>query len=173
MIKDINANVADADNATQMAATAVTNPKEGSNKKVRREIAPVWKVVRMGNVKFDAQLMKYQNTETKRDCLNESIAKYYRDLLGFWLDFRTHAARLVDSKRFRKCCEDRGLNIQSVAEHVVFEGSAVVNRVIRYGVDAILGERIMMFNTPIYKDEAKLYSQSAESKGRGSRKGAA
>ena len=166
MITSINGSVADANKATQTVATATPEPKGGSNKKVRREIAPVWKVVRMGQRKFNAQLAKNQNTDTKRDCLNECAPKCYEDRLRFWADFRTHAARLVDSKKFDKCCVDRGLSVQAVAEHVTFEGSAVLNRVIRNGAEAILGERIMMFKSPICRDEAHLYLQEAESKER-------
>lgn len=166
MTTSINGSVADANKATQTVATATSETKVVSNKKVRREIAPVWKVVKMGQRKFNAQLTKNQNTDTKWDCLNECSPKCYDDRLRFWTDFRTHAARLVDSKRFDKCCGERGLNVQAVAEHVVFEGSAVLNRVIRNGVEATLGERIMMFHSPIYKDEANLYHEVAESKER-------
>lgn len=166
MTASINGSVADANKATQTVATATPETKDGSNKKKRREIAPVWKVVRMGHRKFNAQLTKNQNTDTKWDCLNECAPKCYEDRLEFWADFRTHAARLVDSKRFDKCCSDRGLNVQAVAEHVVFEGSAVLNRVIRNGVEATLGERIVMFHSPIYKDKANLYHKEAESKER-------
>ncbi len=160
--------VADVDVAQPVATATNNNQTEnlkGNDKpKKRREIAPVWKVVKEGSKKFAAQLEKHKNPETKRECLNECVSKHYQDRLRFWQDFRTQSDRLVDSKKFEKCCTSRGLDVQTVAEHVVFEGSVVLNRVIRYGVDAILGERIMMFKKPIYNDENKLYVQSAEGK---------
>ena len=144
-------------------------PEKPTKKKARRVIAPVWQVVKAGHRMFDAQLTKNQNTETKHDCLNECVSEStcYRDQLEFWLDFKTQAARLEDSKKFGKCCDERGLNPIAVAEHVAFEGSVVLNRVLRYGVEAVLGERIMMFKSPIYQDEANLYSQVVESEERG------
>lgn len=154
--------------ATQPVATAAVETKVISKKRARREIVPVWKVVRMGHRKFNAQLTKNQNTDTKWDCLNECVSKCYEDRLEFWTDFRTQAERLVDSKKFEKRCSERKLNVQAVAEHVVFDGSAVLNRVIRNGLEATLGERIMMYNSPIYKDEAKLYHSIGESKERDS-----
>ncbi len=157
--------VADA-NATQTVATAISETKVISNKKVRREIPPVWKVVKMGHRKFNAQLAKNQNTDTKWDCLNECAPKCYEDTLEFWMDFRTQAERLTDSVKFNKCCKERKLDVKAVAEHVVFEGSAKLNRVIRDGVESVLGERLMMYHSPIYRDDAKLYSRFAESKGR-------
>lgn len=57
--------IADANKATQTVATATSETKIVSNKKVRKEIAPVWKVVRMGHRKFNAQLAKNQNADTK------------------------------------------------------------------------------------------------------------
>lgn len=171
--------VADVE-ATQQVTTVANNETttpQGKGKgqsnvsdKPRRVTAPVWKVLKAGSKKFDAQLAKTQTTETKRDCINDCVSKHYQDPLVFWMDFRTHADRLVDSKKFTKCCEGKGLDVQSVAEHVTFLGSAKINRVLRYGVEAVFGERIMMYNEPIYLDEANLYSKSTESKGQGADK---
>lgn len=162
MENEIIKSVAEADKAVaQMAATvAPTKNTDTKKKRVRRVISPVWRVMKSGNRKFNAQLSIFQNTETKWECLNESASKFYSDRGDFWADFRTQAARLVDSKRFEKCCRDNRLDVQAVAEHVAFEGNAMVNRVIRNGLEVTFGERIMMYQRPIYRDDANLYQQA-------------
>lgn len=125
--------------------------KRGSGKK-----APVWKVLDKARKTFDAQLTK--NVEIKRQCIKVSIKEHYKDELRFWLDFKSQTERLLDSKSFERYCTDRNLKPEVVAEHVVYESETVMKRVLNDGIESVMGERVVMFTQPLFKDENQLYS---------------
>ena len=67
------------------------------------------------------------------------------------MDFRQERERLVDSKRFCETCMALRLAHNDVADHVVFEGKGVVEKVLKEGLQ-IVGEKVHMFNDPLWKD---------------------
>lgn len=113
--------------------------------------SPRAQVCRAGKRMFSAQLDK--NTETKRRCLECNIQRYYgEDAPRFWLEMKAEAEKLCDSKRFCKYCEDLGLNPQSVAEHLLVEGTSIAKRVLKEGFDFLHGTE-MLFDAPLVLDE--------------------
>jgi len=130
--------------------------KETKTVKGRGKKAPVWKVLGRSRRKFDAQLTK--DNDVKRQCIAFCIGEYYSDELRFWLDFKSHTEKLLDSMSFRKYCENRSLKPAIVAEHLVYEGESVVKKVLCDGIEPVMGERVMMFTQPLFIDEQRLYS---------------
>lgn len=45
---------------------------------------------------------------------------------------------------------------ENVADHTVFEGKAVVEKVLKEGLQ-ILGDKVQMFNCPLWKDSENLF----------------
>lgn len=145
------------------AKSAYSNKNE-KNGKGRGKKAPVWKVLNSSRTKFDAQVTK--DTNVKRVCIEACIGKHYRDDLRFWLDFKTQSERLTDSVRFNAYCESRGLDPKNVSQHIVFESETKVNKVLRDGVASVMGERVMMFSQPLFRDKNNLYTDGG-SEGQG------
>lgn len=120
---------------------------------------PVYRVIKKARTLQLKQLV--QSGESKAACLNAVVAKcddIYPDKLRFDIDFRAERERLTDSKRFCRECESRGLVPENVADHTVFEGKAVVEKVLKDGLQ-VLGEKVQMFNCPLWKDSENLFSQ--------------
>jgi hypothetical protein len=106
-----------------------------------------------------------QNTKTKRETLNLAVRlcpKYYSDTFRFWQDLLDEANILLDSNRFNKYCNDvLKLDPQAVAEHLVVEGKATVNKVLKEGLENY-GEKARMFSERLYVDTRKLYDVKNE-----------
>ena len=123
---------------------------------------PVYQVLKKARNLQLKQLV--QNGESKAACIKATVAKcsdIYPDALRFDMDFRAERERLTDSKRFSSACEAKGLKPTEVADHVVFEGKAIVEKVLKEGLQ-ILGDKVQMFNCPLWKDQFNLFSQPAE-----------
>lgn len=157
-----------ANSEAQKSAVNTQGNQGGNNiiaaepvKKAKRAytVPPVYQVGRRAKALFARQLV--QSGETKRQCLAVALQqsnKVYPDALRFWSDFRAERDRLTDSKRFCSECETRGLVPANVADHVVCEGKAVLNKVLKEGLQT-LGESVQMFNTPLWKDSFNLYKK--------------
>ena len=127
---------------------------------VRRHVNPLYVVINRYKKIYAAYDESMQNTETKRASLNIAIGmskKYYPDRFRFWQDLLDEANILLDSRRFNTSCEEMKLDPQAVAEHLVVEGKATVNRVLKLGLENY-GEKAMMFNQRLYDDTRTLYS---------------
>ena len=120
----------------------------------KRGSSPFSSVLKSARAQFKKQVE--HNTETKRKCIENNISRYYADPLRFWLDFKNETKVLLDSMEFNRYCNEIGLNPEYVAEHVVYEGKKLRNNVIENGLN-VLGERVMMFNAPLYVDTEELY----------------
>jgi hypothetical protein len=157
--KDI-ANIAKA-NAEANNAYVSTDEKKIVHRK-KRQVNPFYSVIRKFKQIFAAYDESEQNTKTKRQCLNLAARMrpdLYPDTLRFWMDLRTEARLLTDSLRFRRDCCDLCLNFQSVAEHLVCEGKATVNKVLKVGLLDGVGDRVMMFADPLYVDNNQLFGK--------------
>ena len=142
-----------AENASaQVESKNVKSTKTKAPKK--RGASPFSLVLKKARAQFGRQVDK--NTETKRKCIEENIKKCYADPLNFWLDFKDETKVLLDSMEFNRYCNEIGLNPEYVAEHVVYEGKKLRNNVIENGLN-VLGERVMMFNAPLYVDTEGIY----------------
>ena len=124
---------------------------------------PVFSVIRLAKRVFSAYPTTEQNTETKRASINLAVgmSAKYSDCQRFWQDLRNEASILTDSIRFNKACKDWMLEPQNVAEHLVFEGKATINKVLKEGL-ASFGEKARMFVAPLYDDKYGLYDKEAK-----------
>lgn len=134
------------------------NAKTGARHSSRT--APVYSVLTKARAQYKRQIT--QNVETKRECIKMNISAYYDDALRFWLDFENETKDLLDSKRFCEKCEEIGIKPHDAAEHVVFEGKSIKNRVWKNGLEATLGDKARMFNAPLYEDKEGIYGKKQE-----------
>ena len=152
-------------NAQALTGNTTANDGASSTSSSRtHKVQPVYQVITRGRHAFESQLVKDGNT--KRTCLKVALIKssaLYPDPLRFSLDFHTERERLVDSKSFCDACRTLNLVPEYVADHVVFEGKSKMNTVLRDGLQA-LGDRVRMFNTPLWEDDEKLFLPAAEVK---------
>lgn len=119
------------------------------------------------NRQFKRYSKKFQNTEAKIACIEDNIDRYYDDSLRFWANLKDEAKDLLDSIRFNETCRKLGLDPGNVAQHIIFEGKAVKNKVLLNGLDD-MGELIKAFDAPLFKDnghilEDKVSQKEAES----------
>jgi hypothetical protein len=132
-----------------------------SSKSSRRHVNPLYVVIRRFHNVYDAYDENMQNTETKRMALNLAIGMsrtYYPDRFRFWQDLLDEANILLDSKRFCNSCAEMNLDPQAVAEHLVVEGKATLNQVLKLGLENY-GEKAKMFHERLYVDTRNLYSK--------------
>ena len=116
---------------------------------------------------FMRQMKK--DTATKQQCLEASVAalpELYPDTLRFELDFRKERERLIDSKRFNDACKALNLDPVNVADNVVFEGKGTLEKVLKEGLQ-VLGERVHMFQAPLWVDTQSLYPTEQQQKEEG------
>lgn len=177
MAKEINATVpqgtdnqaikaADDTRSNQGVTTnIIPNKPDGHNggkpKRVYRP-QPVYQVLRKARLLFRRQLE--QSSETKAKCIDAALAAspdLYPDKLRFELDFRAERERLTDSKRFCSECKALKKVPENVADNAVFEGKAMVDKVLKQGVRVALGEFIHMYVKPLWKDSQNLYEMNA------------
>lgn len=124
----------------------------------------IWMTLNRARRKFYQQLKATQNIATKIACIDEVAQEVYKsDHKMVWYDLLKESKRLTNLIDFNEYCHSLQRNPAFVAQHVAFEGSGVVNKVIRYGVESALGDRILAYDEPLYNpvkirgllDEAK------------------
>ena len=153
---DVNGDNGSNPNFSPSSGVIVVTPKR------TYKIKPLYKVLRKAKRLYYNQVDK--SVENKIKCINTALASYdnlYPDALRFQLDFRQERERLVDSNRFRDACKNLRLAHNDVADHVVFEGKGVVEKVLKEGLQ-IVGEKVRMFNKPLWDDTEKLYQAKPE-----------
>ena len=149
-------------NATAASANSVNSDvttKTSSSKKRTYKPQPVYYILSKSRQMFKWQLEK--DSATKVACMDAALAanpQKYSDKLRFELDFRAERDRLTDSKRFCSACKDLGLDPINVADHVVFEGKTILEKVLKNGLQ-VLGENVRMFNEPLWVDSEDLYKK--------------
>ena len=149
-------------NGTTESANSVNgdeNTKKVMPKKRTYKPQPIYYILGKSRQQFMWQLEK--DSATKVACMEAALAanpKMYSDRLRFELDFKAERDRLTDSKRFCLACETLGLEPKNVADHVVFEGKAVLEKVLKNGLQ-VLGEKVRMFNEPLWVDSEDLYKE--------------
>ena len=146
---------------------AASNASKGKtamsqNKKSSRRVNPVYVVIRKFKDLWSAYDEDMQTTKTKRATLNMAVRlcpKYYSDCFRFWQDLLDEANLLLDSKRFEKACSAWKLEPKAVAEHLVCEGKATLNKVLKEGLENY-GQKARMFTERLYDDSRNLYSNT-------------
>jgi hypothetical protein len=161
-----NGDVSGLKSAGDAAFNASKGVTEGKKTKKTRsnKVNPLYVPIRKFWSLFKAYDEGMQNTNTKREMLNLAVRlcpKYYSDTFRWWQDLLDEANIALDSIRFNRDCEALGLNPQAVAEHLVVEGKATLNMVLKYGIQ-IYGEKVRMFSERLYKDDRQLYAKSTD-----------
>lgn len=133
-----------------------SSDKKKNAPKRKNKVQPVYAVLTKARKQYAQQVDKKVGNKIK--CIEANIAPHYADPLRFWLDFKTEAYVLLDSKRFCSDCDKKKANPEYVAEHLVFEGKKVVAKVLKEGV-VNYGENIVKFNAPLFIDNENLYNQ--------------
>lgn len=145
------------------AASNAPKKSEIKTKKTRKS-NPFYIVVRLFQELFGAFESADQNTENKRAALNMALSlrkSYYPDRLRFWQELLDEANILLDSKKFCDSCRKLGLEPQAVAEHLVVEGKAKWQKVLKEGL-VNYGEKVMMFRERLYQDSYNLYASRGD-----------
>lgn len=104
---------------------------EGSNKK-RPAIKLIWRILGKAKHTFNAQIEK--TNEVKLACLKKFAGGTCYDLQKFHGTYMEQVERMTDSKRYCKDAEAAGCDPTILATHIVFLGSATVNRVLKLGL---------------------------------------
>lgn len=151
-----------------MTETSVNKIEAQAAKKVKgaktSKTPAVWMTLNRARRKFYQQLKATQNNATKIACIDEVAQEVYKsDHKMVWYDLLKESKRLTNLIDFNEYCHSLQRNPAFVAQHVAFEGSGVVNKVMRYGVESVLGDRILAYDEPLYNpvkirgllDEAK------------------
>lgn len=145
---------------SQMEAQASKKTKGAKGAKT----PAIWVTLNRARRKFYQQLKATQNNATKIACIEEVAKEVYKsDHKMVWYDLLTESKRLTNLIDFNEYCHSLQRNPAFVAQHVVFEGSGTVNKVMRYGVECVLGNRILAYDEPLFNpvkirgllDEAK------------------
>lgn len=126
----------------------------GSNKeaKYKRHDKAVYKLLK--NARSLNKRQVSQGTDNRAKCIESVLASsesLYPNPDQFKLDFQAESARLTDSKRFCRECEDFGMEPGTVADNIVFEGKTVLEKVLKEGIQ-FFGERIFELNDPLWND---------------------
>lgn len=147
-------------NISQMEAQASKKVKGAKTSKT----PAIWVTLSRARRKFYQQLKATQNNATKIACIDEVAQEVYKsDHKMVWYDLLKESKRLTNLIDFNEYCHSLQRNPAFVAQHVAFEGSGVVNKVMRYGIESMLGDRILAYDEPLYNpvkirgllDEAK------------------
>lgn len=135
-------------------ANVTVNPV-GKEKSVKRSrISAFQKTMTSTRRLFSRQLEK--SSAMKRKCIDYCVNRYYSDPLRFWEEFKTKRDEILDRASFNRRCRAEGLNPTYVAEHLLIEGSAKVNAVLKGGFAALNGAQVM-FNASLYEDTEGLH----------------
>lgn len=102
--------------------------------------------------KFQQQLKKNQNLQTKIECIEEVVEEVYGSSSAqmVWHDLLKESKRLTNLVDFNEYCRSLGLEPSYVAQHIVFDGSGAMNKVMRNGVESIYGAMILAYGEPLF-----------------------
>lgn len=129
-----------------------TNSDKAPKRATKRNVSPLWSVITKANKVFAVQVDK--DNQRKLKCLEYAMVGKYSDHDKFWVEYHQQTSTLLDSRRFCKDCMDKGLYPVAIAEHVVFEGSAMMRKVLKEGVTNALGEKIQFYKD-VFTPESK------------------
>ena len=144
-------NVVDSISVTESIKTQKRKPN-------RKPIPLLWRVLGKAKKKFDAQLS--HTNETKLECVDIFVASDINDAPKFWGDFMEQVDKLMDSRKYTKECERLGYIPENIAEHIVFLGSATVNKVLKNGVQNTLNNHLKLYIDKFSPDVAGIFRET-------------
>lgn len=71
----------------------------------------------------------------------------------FFTDFSKEKELLLDSKKISRECEVLNLNLEAVAQRIVFEGKKKMNEVLKNGLYSTFGEKLKAMDKPIFSEK--------------------
>jgi len=95
----------------------------------------MWRVLTKARKMFNPQITK--SVDIKRQCIVTHFGDLYPDVDKFWAEYQEQCEILLDSRKFHKDCKSLELIPENVAEHIVFSGSAIINKVLKKGVETL------------------------------------
>lgn len=155
-MKNFQENAAMTANGFSNTAVAENASKNFTAQK-RQAIPAMWRILGKAKKTFNAQLSFVKNNETKLKCIEMYMAVETNDAPKFWGEFMKHVDRLLDSRRYLRECKLLGYKPENVAEHIVFLGSATVNKVLANGVLNTLGNDLKLYQDRLSSEEADIY----------------
>ena len=108
-----------------------------------------WAVVRMANYANNIPSIVRGN-EAKFEDMTRAAAASYADLNVFYTHYQQMVDELVMSSKFIEDCNAMNLDLQAVAQHLVFEGELMYSVVKEFGPRCFYRTMIEKFNDPIY-----------------------
>lgn len=139
-----------ANNVESSNAPAVRPQKNVSDK------SQFWSVVAKARRTFEKQLDI--SNDVKRRCLEHFISTVTTDPVKFWADYMDEVNILLDSRKFGRECEELGVDKTNIATHLVFLGSGMRNRVMRYGIRSVIGNDYILYKDRFVPDEAMQFA---------------
>ena len=86
------------------------------------------------------------------------ISTVTTDPVKFWADYMDEVNILLDSRKFGRECEELGVDKTNIATHLVFLGSGMRNRVMRYGIRSVIGNDYILYKDRFVPDEAMQFA---------------
>ena len=129
--------------------------------KKRPGIPAIWKVLQKAKRAFEPQLTI--TNEVKLQCIEKQIGAFFPDPTKFWSEFMTQAGKLMDSMRYLRDCANLGVSPMNVAEHIVFLGSATINKVLKNGVENTLARDLELYVDRLSSESANVFRAKMES----------
>lgn len=143
----------------QKPVGTTTAPAQTRSKQKRTPKSILSTVLPKAKRTFAIQLDK--TNELKLRSLERFVGADAQDIERFWLHYRDQVELLLDSKRFERDCLSKGLIPEIVAEHLVFEGSGKVKRVIKFGL-AVLGSEVDLYKESFTADKLQPTTKPVE-----------
>lgn len=146
----------------EMNVNGVVNSIEKANgnstQRKRKSVPPMWRILGKARNVFDVQLSK--SNEIKLQCIEKFMNAEIKDTDKFWSDFMEQVDKLLDSRRYITECMSLECKPENIAEHIVFLGSATINKVLKDGVQKTLGNDLRLYTERISPKDADVYRSS-------------
>ena len=127
-------------------------------------VAPERKVSNSAMIRYHRMPQPLQNTGNKRLCVQQVILSHphwVSDEAHFWAWLVDQTKLLTRVWDFEETCEKYGLDMNSVAQHLVLEGQKACNFVRMNGL-AAYGERIKLFHQPLIEMEQVILKEAGK-----------
>jgi hypothetical protein len=152
----INSKRAELSNSANTNETVTVKPS-------KRQMPVLWAVIGKARRKFDNQFSK--SNELKWKILDSNVSANEDDREKFFLAYFEQVNRLLDSIRYNNKAKEWGVDPAILATHIVFLGSATVNKVLKKGLEDTIreGEAKNLYNERFIPDnylEANLAPKS-------------
>lgn len=109
----------------------------------RRSQPTIWKVLTQARRIFDAQLEK--DNRVKLKCIENFMPTYQHDSSRFWSEYMEQVGKLLNSRHYTNEAAQLGCDAFYLAEHIVFLGSTMINKVLKNGIRKTIGNDYQLY----------------------------